>query len=184
MIKAEVTPIDWIQKRILIIRNQKVMIDADIAELYSVPTKRLNEQVKRNQERFPIDFMFRLTKKEKNEVVAKCDHLSKLKFSSALPYAFTEHGAVMLASVLSSPKAIEASLIVVRAFIRLREIVSANKELAVKLKELQLKVESHDEQINAIFEAINQLIAPPEKPKRRIGFGVEEPKYKYSAKRK
>lgn len=184
MSEVEITPAQWIQNRIFIIRNQKVMIDADLAELYGVPTKRLNEQVKRNKERFPQDFMFRLTKKEKNEVVAKCDHLSQLKFSSSLPYAFTEHGAVMLASVLNSRKAIEASIIVVKTFVRLREILSTHKEIAQKLKELELKIESHDGQIAAIFEAINQLIAPPEKPKRRIGLGVEEPKYKYAAKRK
>lgn len=160
------------------------MIDSDSAELYGVSTKRLNEQVRRNKKRFPKDFMFRLTKKEKAEVVAKCDHLSQLKFSSSLPYAFTEHGAVMLASVLNSSKAIEASLLVVSAFVRLREILSAHKELAQKLKELELIVESHSEQITALFEAINQLIQPPEKPKRKIGFGVEEPKYKYSAVRK
>jgi hypothetical protein len=184
MSEENITPAQWIQNRIFMIRNQKVMIDADLAELYGVPTKRLNEQVKRNKERFPRDFMFRLTKKEKNEVVAKCDHLSQLKFSSSLPYAFTEHGAVMLASVLNSPKAIEASIIVVKAFVRLREILSTHKGLAQKLKELELKIESHDEQISAIFEAINQMIAPSEKPKRRIGFGVEEPKYKYSGRRK
>lgn len=184
MIKADVIPSEWIQKRIYLIRNQKVMLDSDLADLYGVPTKRLNEQVKRNIERFPKDFMFRLTKKEKNEVVAKCDHPAKLKFSVSLPYAFTEHGAVMLASVLNSPKAIEASIIVVKAFVRLREILSTHKELAQKLKELELKIESHDGAIATIFEAINQLIVSPEKPKRRIGFGVEESKYKYSTKRK
>jgi len=179
-----IIPIERIEKYILLIRRKKVMIDTDLAELYGVPTKRLNEQVRRNKKRFPKDFMFRLTEKEKAEVVAKCDHLSKLKFSSSLPYAFTEHGAVMLASVLNSPKAIEASLLVVRAFVRLREILSTHKELAQKLRELELIVESHSGQIMALFEAMNQLIQPPDKPKRRVGFGVEEPKYKYAAVRK
>ncbi len=179
-----IIPIERIEKNILLIRGKKVMIDTDLAELYGVPTKRLNEQVRRNKKRFPKDFMFQLTKKEKAEVVAKCDHLSQLKFSSSLPYAFTEHGAVMIASVLNSPKAIEASLLVVRAFVRLREILTTHKELAQKLRELELIVESHSEQIIALFDAINQLIQPPDKPKRRIGFGVEEPKYKYAALRK
>lgn len=150
------------------------MIDADLAELYGVSTKRLNEQVKRNKERFPDDFMFRLTKREKQEVVANCDHLSKLKFSPVLPLAFTEHGAVMLASVLNSPKAIEMSLFVVRAFIKLREILSTHKELAIKLKELELKIDSHDQQIQAIFDVINQLITPPDPPKRKMGFTIDD----------
>lgn len=159
------------------------MLDSDLAELYGVTTKRLNEQVKRNLVRFPLDFMFRLKKSEKQQVVANCDHLAHLRFSHSLPFAFTEHGAVMLASVLNSPKAIEASLLVVRTFIRLREILSTHKELAQKLKELELKIESHDQQIVSIFEAINQLLAPPEKPKKQMGFHLEEPKYKYAAKR-
>jgi hypothetical protein len=160
------------------------MLDADLANLYGVPTKRLNEQVKRNIKRFPEDFMFKLNRAEKREVVAKCDHLSRLKFSSVLPHAFTEHGAVMLASVLNSSVAIEASLVVVRAFVCLREILSTPRELAQKLKELELKIESHDEQITAIFEAINQLIAPPDKPKRQMDFRIDEPRYKYAIKRK
>ena len=167
-------PIEAIEKRILFIRNQKVMIDSDLAELYGVTTKRLNEQVKRNKGRFPEDFMFKLTKKEKQELVANCDHLIRLKYSSAMPNAFTEHGAIMLAAVLNSQKAIEMSLFVVRAFIRLREIISTHKELAQKLKELELKVDSHDQHIQAIFEVINQLIASPEKPKRKMGFTIDE----------
>lgn len=151
VIYIEIVPLERIEKRIYLIRNQKVMIDADIAELYGVTTKRLNEQVKRNKARFPKDFMFRLTKSEKQEVVANCDHLSRLKYSPVLPSAFSEHGAVMLASVLNSSKAIEMSLFIVRAFVRLKEILSTNKELAQKLKELELKMDSHDQQIQAIF---------------------------------
>ncbi|OGU73050.1 MAG: hypothetical protein A2V93_07260 [Ignavibacteria bacterium RBG_16_34_14] len=174
MKKTAVIPIERIEKSILVIRSKKVMIDADLAVLYGVTTKRLNEQVKRNKGRFPEDFMFKLTKREKQEVVAKCDHLSRLKFSPVLPNAFTEHGAVMLASVLNSKRAIETSLLVVRAFVRLREILSTHKELASKLKELELRIETHDEQIMAIFEAINQLLTPPEKPIKKIGFIVGE----------
>jgi phage regulator Rha-like protein len=174
MQKGQIIPIEVIESKILLIRSQKVMIDADLAALYGVTTKRLNEQVRRNKARFPDDFMFRLTKKEKQGVVAKCVHLNKLKFSPVLPFAFTEHGAVMLASVLNSKKAIEMSLFVVRAFIRLREILSTHKELAQKLKELELKIDSHDHQIQAIFEVINQLITPPIPPKRKMGFTIDE----------
>jgi hypothetical protein len=138
------------------------MLDADLAILYGVSTKRLNEQVKRNRDRFPADFMFQLTEDEKTEVVANCDHLKRLKFSPNLPYAFTEHGAIMLATVLSSPVAVQASIQVVRAFVKLRQILSANKELAHKLSLLERKIEKHDGEIKAIFGAIRQLMAPPE----------------------
>jgi len=174
MVGNKLLPMEAIEKRIFLIRNQKVMIDADLAELYGVTTKRLNEQVKRNKGRFPEDFMFKLTKKEKQELVANCDHLIRLKYSPVMPNAFTEHGAIMLAAVLNSQKAIEMSLFVVRAFIRLREIISTHKELAQKLKELELKIDSHDQHIQAIFEFINQLIAPPEKPKRKMGFTIDK----------
>lgn len=173
-----------LDNKILFIRGQRVMIDADLAKLYGVTTKRLNEQVKRNKERFPRDFMFRLNKKEKSEVVANCDHLKNLKYSPNLPFVFTEHGAIMLASVLNSRIAIEASIYVVRAFVRFREILLAHKELTVKLKELELNLETHDEQIAVILEAINQLLAPPESPVKKIGFTVEERKMKYAAKQK
>jgi hypothetical protein len=113
------------------------MLDADLAALYGVSTKRLNEQVRRNKDRFPGDFVFKLTAGEKAEVVAKCDHLAKLKFSPVLPHAFTEHGAVMLASVLNSKIAVEASIQVVRAFVRLRQMLATHKDLAAKLAELQ-----------------------------------------------
>jgi len=124
-----------IERAILIIRGQKVMLDADLAALYGVTTKRLNEQVKRNRNRFPTDFIFQLSSKEKDEVVANCDHLKRLKFSPSLPYAFTEHGAIMLASVLNSRRAIDVSVHVVRTFVRLREMLSAHKEVSRKLSE-------------------------------------------------
>lgn len=147
------------------------MLDADLADLYGVTTKRLNEQVKRNQERFPPDFMFRLTVEEKAEVVAQCDHLQRLKFSSALPHAFTEHGALMLASVLNSPAAIEVSIQIVRVFIRLREAIRSHRELRRRLEALEQKYGAQDSQIQEIFAAIRGLMAPvPEGSKRRIGF--------------
>lgn len=160
-----------IASRILLIRGQRVMLDADLAELYGVETKRLNEQVRRNIERFPEDFMFRLTAEEKAEVVANCDHLAKLKYSPTLPYAFTEHGALMLGNVLKSERAVEMSLMVVRAFVHMRELLAGNKELAQKLNQLERKVGAHDKAIAEIINAIRQLMAPEEpKKKRTIGF--------------
>ena len=115
-----------IEGRILVLRGLKVMIDADLATLYGVPTRRLNEQVKRNRDRFPGDFMFQLDAAEKAEVVANCDHLAKLKFSKVLPYAFTEHGAIQAANVLASPQAVEMGIYVVRAFVRMRELAGVH----------------------------------------------------------
>ena len=164
-----------IELRILLIREQRVLIDADLADLYGVTTKRLNEQVKRNKDRFPADFMFVLTSEEKREVVANCDHLAKLKFSPAKPAAFTEHGAIMAATVLNSPQAVEVSLYVVRAFVRLREWFASNKELAALLRDLERKVMSHDQAITGILKAIRELTTPPPAPpKRPIGFAIPE----------
>ena len=150
-----------------------LILDSDLAELYGARSKRLNEQVKRNRNRFPADFMFKLTAKEKAEVVANCDHLKTLKFTPGLPHAFTEHGAIMVASVLNTPRAMEVSVYVVRAFVKLREMLGTQKELAGKLAELESRVEAHDEHITALFEAIRQLMEPPAKPRKRIGFAVE-----------
>ena len=146
------------------------MLDADLADIYGVTTKRLNEQVKRNLDRFPEDFMFQLTKKEKAEVVANCDHLKKLKFSPTPPYAFTEHGTIMLATVLNSPIAVQASIQIVRAFIRLREMIATNKELTKRLDDLEKK---YDTQFKVVFDAIRQLMIPPETKRKKIGFGRE-----------
>lgn len=160
--------------RILTIRGHRVILDADLAELYGVTTKRLNEQVKRNADRFPADFMFRLTVREKAEVVANCDHLQRLKFSPTIPSAFTEHGAVMAASVLNSPEAVEASIFVVRAFIAMRDTLASSQALARKLLELERKVGGHDETITALVSAIRQLMETPGPKKRKIGFGGSE----------
>jgi len=146
------------------------MLDADLADLYGVPTKVLNQAVRRNIERFPADFMFQLNKTEKLEVVTNCDHLAKLKFSSTMPYAFTEHGALMLGNVLKSERATEISLLVVRTFVQLREMLSTHKELAAKLETLERKIGSHDQAIAGLIDAIRQLMTPPEKSKRSIGF--------------
>ena len=146
------------------------MMDADLAEIYGVQTRVLNQAVKRQIERFPRDFMFPLTKKEKREVVTNCDHLARLKFSTSLPLAFTEHGAIMAATVLNSPRAIQASLQVVRAFVKLRQMLIANKDLARKLDELEQK---YDQQFSEVFEAIRQLMGPPARPVKRIGFKTD-----------
>ncbi len=171
-----------VEQRILVIRGQKVMIDADLAELYGVPTKALNQAVKRNVERFPADFMFQLTAEEKAEVVTNCDHLAKLKFSKALPFVFTEHGAIQASNILASPQAVEMGVYVVRAFVRLREVLTSSRELAAKLDTLEQKTEllslQHDTlasntraQFKQVFEALRQLMTPPaEPPKRPIGF--------------
>ena len=144
------------------------MIDADLAELYGVPTKRLNEQARRNAGRFPEDFCFQLSSAEKAEVVANCDHLARLKFSPSLPYAFTEHGAIMAANVLNSSRAVAMSVHVVRAFVRLREMIASHEELVKRLDELEARC---DEQFKVVFDAIRQLmVPPPAKPKRKIGF--------------
>lgn len=176
-----------IESRIQIIRGLRVMVDVDLAALYGVETKRLNEQVKRNRERFPSDFMFQLTPQEKAEVVANCDHLQKLKFSKALPFAFTEHGAIQAANVLASAQAVEMGIYVVRAFVQLRQASAVHADLAKRLTELELTTErlelSHDtfsrntrNQLRQVFEALRELadkvtpVEPPPTAKRPIGF--------------
>ena len=152
------------------IRGIKVMIDQDLAELYGVTTKQLNQQVKRNYKRFPADFMFRLNEEEKNEVVTICDHLVSLKFSPNLPYAFTEHGAVMLAGVLNSQRAIEVNIQIVRVFTRMRELLSTHKDILLQLEKIEKKLTRHDDDIALIFEYLKQLLNPPQTPRRKIGF--------------
>jgi hypothetical protein len=161
---------------ILTIRGRKVLIDNDLASLYGVTTKTLNQAVKRNQERFPDDFSFRLIQEEKTEVVTNCDHLASLRFSYQLPLAFTEHGAIMAASVLNSAQAISMSLYVVRAFVQLREAVAANAFVMKRLAEIDRTLLQHDGALRDIYRKILPLLQPPleEKPKRKIGFGKED----------
>ncbi len=164
-------PAEIVENKIFIIRQQKVIIDRDIAELYGVETKYLNRQVKRNQARFPKEFMFQLTLAEKGQLVTICHRFKPLKHSVSLPYAFTEHGVAMLASVLKSQTAVEMSILIIKAFINLREFLSTHKELLIKLQDLDRKVGRHDEDIKAIVEAIRQLMAQPPEPKKgKIGF--------------
>jgi hypothetical protein len=175
-----------IESRILLVRGQRVMLDVDLARLYGVPTKRLNEQVRRNAERFPADFSFRLTADEWELLRS---HFATLEAGRGrhrkyLPLAFTEHGALMAANVLSSRRAIEASLFVVRAFVRLREVLATHKELARKLEQLERKTEalalSHDSlaatQFREVIDALRALMTPPQPKKRPIGFVAPEEK--------
>ncbi len=156
-----------VEQLILLLRGERVMVDADLAKIYGVTTKRLNEQVKRNQARFPEDFMFTLTAEEKKQLVANCDRFKNLKHSTSLPSVFTEHGAIMLANVLKSEHAVRASIQVVRAFVRLRMMIMTHKDLARKLEGLEKK---YDSQFRVVFDAIRQLMTPPPGPQKRIGF--------------
>lgn len=163
-----------LERRILTIRGKSVMIDTDLAELYGVQTRALNQAVRRNRERFPAEFMFQLTQAEKKEVITNCDHLTRLKFSPVLPLAFTEHGTLMLGNVLNSERAIEVSLLVVRTFVSIRQMLSTHKDLAAKLNELERKVGGHDEAIADLIDAIRHLAtAPPTRKSRPIGFTAD-----------
>ncbi|MCL4460609.1 MAG: ORF6N domain-containing protein [Nitrospirae bacterium] len=164
-------PVESIVSRIFLIRGQKVMLDSDLASLFGVPTKRFNEQIKRNHSRFPSDFMFQVTQEEFDSLK------SQIATSNAgrggrrsLPFVFTEHGAIMAATVLSSPLAIEMSIFVVRAFVKLREMLSTHQGVAQKLEELERKLAVHDEAILGLFEAIRQLMEPPMENRKPIGF--------------
>ena len=164
-------PLERIERAILVIRGHKVMLDADLASLYGVEAKALNQAVRRNVERFPADFMFQLTAEE-------ADHLRSQSVTSSswggrryLPYAFTEQGVAMLSSVLRSPRAVLVNIEVMRAFVRLRQMLQENADLARKLVLLEKKC---DTQFRAVFDAIRELTKPPAKPRRRIGFGSGE----------
>ena len=168
-------PNERIEKAILIIRGHKVLLDEDLAKLYGVTVGRLNEAVKRNTERFPEDFMFQLAFHELRDLRSQIAISKKGRGGRRyLPYAFTEHGAIMAANVLNTQRAIEVSVYVVRAFVRLRQLLATNKELARKLAELERKLENHDDSIRSLFDAIRQLMTPDVLPHRRIGFRREE----------
>ena len=156
---------------ILTVRNQKVLLDADLAAIYGVPTKALNQAVKRNADRFPDDFLFQLSGEEKQEVVTNCDHLARLKFSKTCPYAFTEHGALMAANVLNSPESVKMSVYVVRAFIKQRELLMAQSDVLKKLAQMDAKLLKHDDALRVIWRELQPLLSPPPAPpKRQIGF--------------
>jgi hypothetical protein len=169
-------PDEVLINKIILVRGKKVMIDADLAELYGVTTKRLNEQVKRNHTRFPDDFMFRLTIDEKNWVVANCDHLQNLKFSSSLPYVFTEYGTVMLASVLKTERAISVNIQVVRVFIKLREMLVENTDLRMEIDKIKRKQINHDKNIELLFSYLDEFIDKQDNPQPRKLIGYKRDK--------
>ena len=161
--------------RIIEVRGVKVLLDADLAELYAVSTKALNQAIKRNRQKFPPDLMFRLTKGEKAEVVTNCDHLQRLKFSHSLPLAFTEHGALMAANVLNSGRAVAMSVYIIRAFLKLRETLAANQAILKRLAEIDKTLLQHDSALRDIYRKLLPLLQPPpEPPRRRIGFRQDE----------
>jgi phage regulator Rha-like protein len=170
--KESLVPNELIASRILLIRGQKVMIDADIAQLYGVDTKRLNEQVKRNKSRFPENFMFELTNAEKTDVVANCDHLENLKFSPVLPKVFTEHGIMMVANVLTSERAIQVSIQIIEVFIKMREMLTDNLSLKLDVEEIKKKLSNHSKNIELVFNYLDELIDKKEneKPRKQIGY--------------
>jgi len=180
--------LDTVEEQIFLIRGHRVMLSTHLAELYGVEVRVLVQAVKRNLERFPEDFMFQLSWEEacrlKSQIVISRDYNQESSRSQNvilkrgynikyLPYAFTEQGVAMLSSVLRSRRAIQVNIAIMRAFVKLRRLISAHKELACKLDQLEKKTEKHDGEIHAIFEAIRQLMTAPEKPKRRIGFHSE-----------
>ena len=174
----DLVPVERIEKSILLLRGQKIMLDATLADLYGVTTKRLNEQVKRNRNRFPEDFMFQLSFQEAAVLRAHiATSTSGHGGRRTLPNVFTEHGVIMAATVLNSPRAIEVSLLVVRAFVRLRQFLASHKELASKLAELERRLGTHDKAIRSLIEKIHQLMAPvPPPPKTRpMGFVMPRP---------
>ena len=179
----ELISTERIARAILVIHREKVILDSDLAALYGVSTGNLNKAVKRNAERFPADFMFQLDAEE----------VANLKFQFGIsswggrrrrPYAFTEQGVAMLSSVLNSERAVKVNIAIMRAFVQLREALDTNRELAKKFVELECRVGKHDEEIAAILEAIRQLIAPAEKPRREIGFHVREKAPRYRVRKR
>jgi hypothetical protein len=169
---TKLKPIERIESRILLIRGQKVMIDKDLAELYSVETKHLNRQVKRNLPRFPKEFMFQLTETEKQELVTNWHRFEKLKHSTSLPYVFTEHGVAMLATVLKSELAVKISILIIKVFVRSRQHHKLHDNLNKKIKELAGKVDQHESEIGLIIKTIEKMIATEAKPKPKIGFRI------------
>jgi hypothetical protein len=176
---------NYVQSLIFTVRGQRVILDADLARIYGITTKALNQAVKRNLDRFPRDFMFPLTPKEKAEVVTICDHLARLKFSPVPPNAFTEHGAIMAANVVKSSEAVRMSIFVVRAFIRMRQELISRTEMEKRLLQVENILLAHDDRIREIYEKIRPLLLPPPRPPRKpIGFHVRESGTTYGVKGK
>ncbi len=195
----EIVPADQIASRIRNFRGEKVLLDFDLAALYGVETRVLNQAVKRNADRFPSDFMFQLSVEETEMISQRVTSSTGQTVSDSSqivmspgkhrgkryrPYAFTEQGVAMLSSVLNSERAIKVNIAIMRAFVELRQILETNRELAKKFSELERRVGKHDEEIDAILEAIRQLMAPPDRPRREIGFHVREKAPRYRARKR
>ena len=174
----QIVPIERIAKHILFLRGEKVLLDRDLAALYGVETRVLNQAVKRNANRFPGDFSFLLSREEIEGISQFVTSSAALKFSKQVR-AFTEQGVAMLSSVLKSERAVKVNIAIMRAFVKLRETLETNRQLARKFSELEKRVGKHDEKIDAILEAIRQLMAPPKKPRRQIRFHVQEKPSRY-----
>jgi hypothetical protein len=198
--KKELIPAERIARSVRLLRGKRVLLDLDLAAWYDVPTKVLNQAVKRNAPRFPADFMFRVTIEESRRLlfqsgISRLEGRDQLEGSRSQfvtlkrgknikyrPYAFTEQGVAMLSSVLNSARAVKVNIAIMRAFVKLREAIDTNRELARKFAELEQRVGKHDDEIAAIIDAIRQLMAPPEKPRREIGFHVREKAPRYRAR--
>ncbi|MBA2269661.1 MAG: ORF6N domain-containing protein [Chthoniobacterales bacterium] len=180
----DVIPVERVAQTIFVLRGHKVMLSRHLAELYGVPVKALHQAVKRHADRFPPDFTFQLTAEEFENLKSHFGTSSWGGIRRALPYAFTEQGVAMLSSVLRSERAVKVNIAIMRAFVRLREALETNSALARKFAELEKMIGKHDKEIGAIIEAIRQLMAPPEKPKREIGFHVREAAPRYRTRKK
>jgi hypothetical protein len=180
----EIIPVDRVVQSIRWIRGQKVLLDADLAALYGVTTGNLNKAVGRNRDRFPSDFMFHLSAEEAEDLIFQIGRSKGRGGRRHRPYAFTEQGIAMLSSVLNSERAVKVNIAIMRAFVKLRQLLDTNRQLAQKFSELERHVGKHDQEIAVILEAIRQLMAPLEKPRREIGFHVREKSPQYRARKR
>ena len=181
--KRQIIPAAQIDQSIHLLRAQKVMLDRDLAALYGVTTGNLNKAVARNRNRFPSDFMFRLTAEETEGLIFQFGISKGRGGRRPLPYVFPEQGVAMLSSVLNSERAVKVNIAIMRAFVRLRETLETNRELARKFSELEQRVGKHDDEITAIIDVLRQLMAPPKKPTREIGFHVWEKLARYETRK-
>jgi len=185
---TQIVPLERVERLILLVRGEKALLDADLARLYGVETRVLNQAVRRNRSRFPPDFMFQLTRDEadillrsRSQSVILNKRGTNIKY---LPCAFTEQGVAMLSSVLRSERAVQVNVAIMRAFVTLRRMLAGNDDLNRKLAELERRLEDHDQGIRSLFDAMRELMTPPEKPGREIGFHAREDSLRYRVKRK
>ncbi|MDQ6913798.1 MAG: ORF6N domain-containing protein [Verrucomicrobiota bacterium] len=183
MMKSELVPVERIARTIVFLRGEKVLLDSDLARLYGVSTGNLNKAVGRNRDRFPSDFMFQLTAAEAQSLLFQTGISKGRGGRRKLPYAFTEEGVAMLSGILRSKRAVRVNIAIMRAFVKLRAVLETNRELARKFTELEQRVGRHDEEIGTILEAIRQLMAPPGKKEREIGFHIRETAPRYRTRR-